>query len=518
MKRIIAAVLAVLLLFTGCGSKKTLGFDIASGVESFDPQLASSDSELIIVRNCFQGLMDKDESGALICGAAESYTLSEDGMTYTFYLRENLFWSDGETPITSDDFLFAFVRLFSAETNAPSRSDFFGIKNSEAALAGKISSELLGVKAPDSRTLVISLSSPDPFFLDLLVTAAAMPCNRAFFENTKGRYGLGLSYTLFNGAYYVRRINNASYVLSPNENSPIKNSEYQNIYLFVKDDPRVGAVSRLNDETVDAAVISPADRVSLRQSGYTIRESENTLWAIAFNVKDESLSNAKLRRAISYAIDKSLLSDKIDKRFRIAEAYVPKAITLDGKSYRTIVGESFSGFDFDPDIALSLYKEGLEELGATKIPTLTLICTEEFVPAMGYVQKSVQDNLAVFINLIPVTEAELSAALASGDYDMALCSITPQYNNPGAILSVFTDQKNFTGFYDADFNKTVNSASQAATFEEMAENYSVAEQQLMQYMPALPVFYETSYFAVSPKVSGLNYSAFGGHIIFRFCK
>ena len=518
LKKIFTLVLAALLLFSGCGKSKTLGFDIAAGVDSFDPQLAESDSELVIVKNCYQGLLDKDESGKLILGAAESMDVSDDGLVYTFKLRENIFWSDGVTPVIADDFLFAFQRLFSPETSAPFRSDFYNILNAEKVLSGEKPMSSLGVRLIDEYTLQITLNNADPLFPDLLTTAGAMPCSRSFFESTRGRYGLGREYTIFNGAYYVRRINNYSYVLSPNEQSPIVNKKYENIYLFVKDDPKTGAVSRLLDETVDAAVISPSDISKLLKDDFDIHESENTVWVLAFNTKDEVLSNGNIRSAISYAIDKSLPEKKISDNFRIADAYVPGSVTLNGNNYRKTVGGSFSGFGFDPKLAAELFKNGLEELGLSKLPTLTMICTEEFIPAMGLVQKSIQDNLAVFINLVPVTEEELSAALSSGNYDLALTSITPQYDNPDAVLSFFTDADNFTGFYSDSFSSAVNAASYMKDYGEMAEGYALAEQMLLQSAPAVPLFYETSYFAVSSKISGLDYSVFGGHSVFRFCR
>ncbi len=518
LKKIICLALVFMLAFSGCSAPKTLGFDIPRGVDSFDPQLASSDPELIIVENCFQGLLDTDEEGQIIPGAAEKWSVSDDGLTYTFHIKEGLLWDDGETPVTADDFLFAFQRLFSPETSAPSRSDFFNIVNSENLSEGTVSENMLGVAAINPQTLVITLQHPDPLFPDLLTNAAAMPCNRAFFESTKGRYGLGLSYMMFNGAYYVRRINNYSYVLSPNEHSEIANEKYENVYLFVKDDPSADSVNRLLEETVDAAVLRPNDRDILVEEGFSILESENTSWVMAFNTKDEVLKNNKLRRAISYAIDKSLLAPRIEDNFRIANAYVPPSVELHGENYREMVGESFAGFEYDPKMAAELFRESLAELEITKLPTLTIICTEEFIPAMGFVQKSVQDNLAVFINLIPVTEDELNTAIATGNYDLALIPVTPQYNNPNAVFSLFTDAKNVTGFYHEDFSKAVNNALLMESNEEMAESFAVAEQMLLQAMPALPLFYETSYFAVSPHISGINYSVYGGHITFRFCE
>lgn len=522
MKRIfvktVCLLLAVILTFSGCKKDKSLGFDILSGVDTFDPQLASGDSELIIVKNCFRGLLDRDENGAIVPGAAESYKVSDDGLVYTFYLRRGMLWSDGKTPVTADDFVFAFQRIFTPETSAPSRGDFFNILNGEKILSGKKPLATLGVRAPDDYTVEFTLESADPLFPELLVTAAAMPCNRAFFEGTIGRYGLGKEYIMFNGAYYLRRINNSSYVISPNPYSEIANPAYKNVYLFVKDDPRSGAVARLNEKTVDAAVINRSDRDSLSSKDFVIKESENTLWALAFNTNNECLNNVNIRRAIAYSVDKSMLMDSVDKSLRRAEAFVPGSVTLNGKSYRKTAGESFSGFDFDPEMAASLFKTGLRELDISRLPTLTVICTQEFIPAMGYLQKSVQDNLAVFINLIPVTAEELSEKIAAGDYDMAVVSFTPQYDSPNAIFSVFTDQNNITGFYDTAINAAVSEASHMQSYDDMAEGYAIAEQMLLQAMPALPLFYETSYFAVSKNISGLDYSVFGGHIAFRFCE
>lgn len=517
MKRIVLFIIAILLIFSGCGENKNLGFDISSGVHSFDPQLAKSDSELIIIKNCFQGLLDKDENGTLIPGIAKSYDISENGLEYTFHIKEDLFWNDGETPLTAKDFVFGFERLFSPETSAPSRSDFYNIVNSEDIANGKKGLKL-GVTAINDLTLKITLEHEDPLFSDLLTNAAAMPCNKDFFESTKGRYGLGLSYTLFNGAYYIRRINNSSYVLSPNEQSDIANSNYKNIYLFVKDDPKAEAVPRLIENIVDAAVINSSDKQSLAQNGFTINESENTVWMLAFNTKNESLSNKKIRKALAYSIDKTLLNNKIKSNYRIAESYVPKSVTLNGKSYRNTVGEKFSGFEFDPEMAAELLKSGREELNISRLPSLTIICTEEFVPAMGFVQKSIQNNLDVFVNLISVTDSELSSALSTENYDLALIPLTPQYDNPNAVFSFFTDSNNCCGYINPDFNKAVTDASNLYDYEKMADGYSVAEQILLQDMPALPLFYETSYFAVSPNISGINYSVFGGHIVFRFCK
>lgn len=518
MKRIIAALLILAICLSGCGKEKTLGFDITYGVSSFDPQLASTDPELTIAQNCFTGLFAEDENGSLVNALCESYSVSDDGLTYTFRVRKGCLWNDGETPITANDFVFALRRLFSPETAAPNRSDFYDIENAQKVASGESTEAMLGVMLIDEYTFMIKLEHANTMFLQLLTTAAAMPCNEEYFRSTKGKYGLSISYVLFNGTYYVRRINNSSYVLSPNEYSIFPNDAYKNIYLFVKEDPRANARERLLDETVDAAVISPEDISTLREKDFVIHTSQNTSWLMYFNLRNEFLANKNIRRAIAYSVDKSSIEDNLESTYSIADAYVPESVTLNGTVYRRSAGYSFSGFGFDPSFAQNLLADGMEELGLERAPAVTILTTEKFVRILGFFQKSVQDTLGIFVNLDVVTEDELAAALSSGEYDLALTSVTPQYNSPSAVLSLFTDKGNRTGYYSDSFAAAVAAASDANSFDDMAELYSVAEQMLLQDMPALPLFYETSYFAVSPKISGLDYSVFGGHISFRFCQ
>lgn len=516
-KRITALILVLLLLFCGCGKSSSLGFDINYGVNSFDPQLASTDSELIIIKNCFTGLFDQDEKGALINALCENYEISDDGLTYTFKIRKKCFWNDGETPITANDFAFAFERLFMPETNAPHRSDFFDIENARKISNGESTIHSLGVNAIDDYTLRIRLENENPMFLELLSTAASMPCNKEFFSNTRGKYGLSLSYILFNGTYYVRRINNSSYVLSPNDESIFPNKSYENIYLFVKDNPMENAKARLLDNIVDAAVINSTDMESLRESGFNMRSSENTTWVMEFNTKNEFLTNQNIRRAVAYSIDKSLVEEKLPENFTIADAFVPPSVSLNGVTYRKTVGYSFTGFGFDPILAQDLYKIGMEEQNLSKPPALTLLCPQQFVSALGFLQKSIQDTLGIYVNLNVLPESKIISSVASGNFDLAMIPITPQYSNPSSVLSVFTDKNNPTGYYSEQFVESVKEAGRSRDYNDMALSYSVSEQILLQEMAALPLFYETSYFAVSPKINGLDYSVFGGHIVFRFC-
>ncbi|MEG1778283.1 MAG: ABC transporter substrate-binding protein, partial [Angelakisella sp.] len=222
IKRILASLLSLTLtlsLLTGCAKEGSapLRMDIDGGVANLDPQFATDSAGCTIIANCFEGLLQKDSEGNIVAGAAESYKVSSDGLTYTFFLRSDAKWNDGET-VVAEDFAFALGRLFHPQVPSPYAEEFLMIKNAPLILSGELPQTMLGVTAKNSETLEITLSEPSPLFTDKLTSTAAMPCNEKFFTQTRARYGLEEGYLKFNGAYRVSHWDNSKYIeMSPNK-------------------------------------------------------------------------------------------------------------------------------------------------------------------------------------------------------------------------------------------------------------------------------------------------------------
>ena len=229
-------------LFAGCSSNdKAIDFiyPFSADVRSYDPQVASTTDEFLIIENTFEGLIRIDDDGTVKSGMAESWNISDDGLTYTLKIKKGMKWtidtelnSEGERKedsrleymgydfnpdITANDFVFALRRAASPETDCPLFSSISCIKSAPEVHSGAVKSSKLGVKATDDYTLEISLSNANDGFLTTLTTAVAMPCNEEFFKATKGRYGLSEEYTLFNGQFYVSQILETSYLLKNNK-------------------------------------------------------------------------------------------------------------------------------------------------------------------------------------------------------------------------------------------------------------------------------------------------------------
>ena len=149
--------------------------------ESLDPHKTSTVYEAHILRDLFEGLVMPDAKANLIPGAAESWTTSQDGKVYTFKLRQDAVWSNGD-PVTADNFVYAFQRLENPDTAAEYASMLYVVQNAEEVNAGKAKPEELGIRALDEKTLEITLKAPTPYFLELLTHQSTYPVNRASLE------------------------------------------------------------------------------------------------------------------------------------------------------------------------------------------------------------------------------------------------------------------------------------------------------------------------------------------------
>ena len=192
------------------GSGHIFKMNIENNPKNLDAQMATDKESIMIITNMMEGLMKRQSSGAIVPAAAESFEMSEDGLVYTFYLKKNLKWdtaADFTADVTADDFVFAFQRIFDKGTKSPYKNDYLCIKNASKVANDIVGLNQLGVKAIDEYTIEFTLEYPYFDFLTLLTKTAAFPCNREFFEFTKGKYGMSAEATASNGAFYLKEWN-----------------------------------------------------------------------------------------------------------------------------------------------------------------------------------------------------------------------------------------------------------------------------------------------------------------------
>ncbi len=525
MRRLWAALTACVLLFSlaACGddgSQKGFRLPLSGEPRQLDPQSATESASVTVITTLFEGLTRLDRDGNAVDGAA-THTVSADGLTYTFTLKES-YWStlairgektawDEPTRVTAQDFVFGWQRAVSPDNQSGTATAFYGIRNAEAVHKGTKPLTELGVKAISDTSLTVTLETADPSFLTRLAGAPFMPCNRAFFDYTAGRYGLETKYLISNGAFSLTAWNhNQSLLLNKNEGYHAANTVIPSAVRFVTDS-EVPAETLISGE-LDAAFL-PTDKVdAAKQAGVTVHTVEDSVRSVYFNTATAPLNNADIRLALRNAIEWTTVYDHLTAAGEPkATGYIPNDALVGTTRYRT--GDNAVTYSTQVETAQTLLGRGLAaaypEDAAPTMPQLTILAADDAVSAdtARYILQSWQKNLKLPITLELVSADTLAARMNSGNYQIALYTTVGGGLTAADNLTAFTSgaANNLTGFSDTRFD---TAAAQAARGGRDA--VTTAETALHTSCPIIPLSFPRRYYGMAKNCENVTVRPFGG--------
>lgn len=554
MKKYISIFLAFILIigaFAGC-SKSEEEYDFIypfeADVRSYDPQVASTSDEFLIIENTFEGLIRVNDDGEVVAGVADKWEVSNDGLTYTFHIPEGIKWNintekytEGDNKgeykderlkmmgkefnpdITADDFVFALQRAASKVTDCPTFSSISCIKNANAVHSGSAPESSLGVVAQNKNVLVITLEHKDEAFMQTLSSAVAMPCNEEFFNATKGRYGLDTKYTLFNGQFYLSQILESSYLLKKNKHytgpSPTKAKELT--LKIPSDDEKTKILSKLESGYYDAAFISGHESDDIKKSsGVTYTEYCDTTWAMIFNTNDEAFQSKNLRKAFcqGFSHPESFGSQYITN----ATNLIPSSCKISSNDACAAIGKTAIAQSQDESIAD--WKKALTVLKTTKVEAV--IITPDYM--QDYVKQLIQgiqsglgaslkdskgNNITFTLKVEAMSEDDIKTAIAMNEYDIAFLPFKASNDNAIGFISALN--KSGYGEYDNDkVDDLLASAQNAGELNKTAEYLRTAENEIISSYSLCPVIYESSYYACAKGVSDIQFHIGSGRVSF----
>lgn len=525
MRRILAVLTAVLLLLTltACGDDGTgKGFrlPIDSEPRQLDPQSATEASSVTVISALFEGLTRLDARGNAVDGAA-TYTVSDDGLTYTFTLKQS-YWStlsirgeqtawDEPTRVVADDFVFGMQRAVSPDNQSGTATALYGIKNAEAIHKGEKELSSLGVKAVSDTMLTITLEQANPSFLARLATAPFMPCDREFFDYTAGRYGLETKYLISNGAFSLTAWNhNQSLLLNKNARYHAADAVTPSAVRFV-----IGAedtAAALTEGSLDAAFLS-ADAVDgAREAGVTVYTLEDAVRGVYFNTAVPALANVSVRQALRDAIEWTTVYEHLAAAGEPkATGYIPPDALIGSETYRS--GENAATYSTRVDAAQTALGKGLAavypEDDAPAMPQLTFLAAEDTVSAdtARYIVQSWKKNLKLSCALELVSETTLAARVKSGNYQIALYTAVGGGLTAADNLTAFVSGagNNLTGFADPAFDAAATAAARGDRSKATA-----AENRLRDACPIIPVSFPHRHYGVAENCQDVTVRPFGG--------
>lgn len=501
LRKLSAMLLCLMLclgLFSGCGSDVYIAKLALSGTAgTFDPQFAENQNSILVASNVFEGLLVEDPDGGLHPGVAEGYTVSSDGRTYTFQLREDACWSDGSA-VTADDFVFAFRRLFGPGSVSPYAENLLSVQNAEAILAGEMQPEALGVRAADDHTLVLTLEKADSGITTVLAQWYTAPCKESFFTEQKGRYGLEVKSTLYNGPYVIS-LYGAGKEIRLRQNPNYHSEQPAELYGI---NITLGSTDTLAAFTEGDSFYTQVPRESvdsLRDA--VITEYADTTYALVVNTSRSLLGNESVRLAICGAIDREGIAGVLPEEQSTTADLVPETASERTLDYRDTAGHR-TALTLT-EAARTLFREGLAAEGEQKLPFTELLVpdTQTDRQAAGIIQGCWQNTLGASINVMPLAVDELWQRVYAGDYDMALLPLSDS-TAMGLLEDFASDTDRYcTGWQSEEYDALLDQAA-AETGEQAVRTLAQAEQLLLRSGVVLPLYTSMSYYAVSSEVQG----------------
>ena len=505
--RITAAVLAAafLLALTGCGSSSSapsFTWFVDTIPANLDPQVASAAPDVIACENLYSGLVRKKADGEIVPDLSESWTISSDGKTYTFQIKDGLTYkavkgASTDHTITAEDFVFAFRRIFQPQTNSPYAVEFAALENSAAVLAGTADASTLGVSAAGPLTLVFRLSEKDDNFLAKLTLPGAMPCDEAFFESTRGTYGLTAKTTLSSGSFYIYNWTASGLFLRRAPSGSLIDS-----LRLVQNTNSAGqsAAELIANEKCSAAPDDTAAPTTLTSLSYS-----DTTWSLLFNCSSV-FASTELRQALASAA-RGAAEVPDGGLYAAANGLVPDGLTVDGMNYRDTAG------DVTPAAvdARALYLTARQALTTSDFNKVSLM-----VPAGSGMTNAAEEingvwqkEFSLFFSVEEVDEETFAKRLAEGDYTIALAPISAEGGSVYNMLNQFTAAGGgLTGYADSLYATQLQASTQA-TGSSRCRLLGDCERQLLNDAVAVPLFAQQKRLLIAPGIQNLIFDPFG---------
>lgn len=518
-------IFASMLSVSGCnddyddGSDYSFTYTLYQNPGNLDPQLATDKSSLMIIENMFQGLLTHDSNGNIDYGVASDYSISEDGLEYTFTLKDNCFWysADGtESAVTAHDFVYAFKRIFNPVTRSPYKEKFSFIQNGQKIIDGEEDYSKLGVYAVNNTKLVFNLDKPQSEFLYLLTTAPAMPCNKQFFENTKARYGLDDESVISNGPFYMTQWSYDPYgsdnLIYMKRNSV--NSESDRVYpymlTFLIERDQKAVSQNFNTSLSDCMVSEDQNKKSIIDM-YHSESYEFSSVGMVFSNK--YYISPELKKALSLNVDRESLKKLTSSDFNPAYGIIPHSMSIGDKEYRKSVPDNQLPFY---EYSYSLKSDEIKKFNSMDQDKIKILVKEK--SDNGLVSKIAadwQERLDIYIGVEYADETEYLSRLESGDYFMAFVELSTPDN------SIYYYMKNIVSQIDMDksISQNINTKlDDIVSGGDVCNTVTDVENTLISDGIYIPVFYRTLSLEYKKDVADLVFDPFSGKINFRYAK
>lgn len=501
---------------TAKDDKQVLNISATSEMDSIDTTISTTNFQPM--NNVFEGLMAYDSEDNLVpAEAAEEPEVSEDGLTYTFSLKEEANWSNGE-PVTADDYVYAWKRMVDPD-NAAGYSYLFSniINNAEAIIGGEKEVDELGVEAVDDKTFKVTLEKPTPYFLDLLTIPSFFPQNEEYVTEQGSNYGLSDDSVIYNGPFALADWDSASgdswkYIKNDNYWDKDKVSLDEIDVQVIKD---VGTGINLYESGELDTIQITGNFVTQYKDNPDFKTYDRAwIYYIEMNHEIPELENASIRKALSLSVDRKSFTENVlqDGSTPIA-GHVPAGLSKNPETGVDFREDAGAVVPYNVEEAQSAWKQGLSELGEEEI-SFDLITSddEESRQLAEYIQSEWQTNLpGLTISIRPMPDNSRLDNVKKGDYQLATTYWLADFADPINFLERFGSDINRGNYSFDDVDKLIEeSGKEYADAEARWQTMlAIEETALGEHYVDAPIYQTADAFLEKPSIKGLHRPTFG---------
>lgn len=472
---------------------------------SLDPMKAVGLIEAQVARDLFEGLVNQDAHGQIIPGVAAKWQTA-DNQTYIFTLRKDAKWSNGE-PVTAQDFVYSWRRLVDPKSLSPFAwfAELAGMENAQQIIAGKMPPETLGVSAVDKYTLKVKLSKPVPYFPSLTANFSLFPVPSAVIEKY-GNDWTKVGNLVGNGAFKLQdRVVNEKLVLVPNDHYWDHAHTVLTKVTFIPINQEANATKRYQAGDIDITESFPKNlyqKLLKDIPGQVYTPDQLGTYYYAFNTQRAPTNDVRVRKALSYAIDRKIIAEKVlgtgEKpayHFTpdVTAGYHPVANLLQQQDQEELNAQAkallhAAGYGPDKPLKLSLLYNTSDN-------------NQKLAIAIASMWKK---TLGVDVNMINQEWKTYIDSRNTGNFDVVRASWVGDYNEPSTFLSLLTSTHsgNIAKFNSADYDRLLSEAGKQTNSKALSDDYNKAEQIIAEQVPIAPIYQFTNGRLIKPWVKG----------------
>jgi len=485
----------------GGGVGNSIAVNVANPIKDLNSASTTDSASSSILDNVTEGLYRLDPNNKPVPAQAEGVQISDDGLNYTFTLRNGIKWSNGD-PVTSHDFEYAWLTALDPDTaNIYAYIISTFVKGADEFNTGKGSAEDVAIETPDDKTLKVTLLAPAPYWLGLMAFFTYYPQNQKFVERQGNNYAQTSDALLYNGPYTMTEFNpTEGATLEKNENYWDKgNVDIQKVEIDIVKDTATG-VNLYESGELDNQELSSEYVTEYRDTPDFWSHTLFVTWWTVPNQKVPILQNENIRRALQIGFDRKALVDKLlNNGSEAATGYVPDGIAGPGdQTFREAQGPVLP--EYDPEKAKELWQKGVEEVGEN--PTISYLSYDTSVSRdiSTFLQSEYEKiGAKIEVNVQPYNRAlELQE---TGDFQLSQFGWIGDYDDPMTFLDLWLSDASFNtqNYKNPRYDELITAAQESTDLKKRMEMLLEAERILVEEDAALvPQYFEGEAWLIRP--------------------